>query len=50
MRFFSKYQASYAVFIVQRHQNNNGNFMSMAIVNGVIQKVVVIPAGKNGEG
>ena len=49
--YASKYQASYALFLVQRYQNKNGSFLSlMQFQKWVISRIVVIPAGRSGEG
>lgn len=51
VRFFSKYQATYALFLLQRYINKNGSFMSLSMLRqGVVVKVIVFPAGEKGEG
>lgn len=50
-RFFSKYQASYALFLLQRYSNKNGSFMSLSMLHeGAVKRVIVFPAGRKGEG
>ncbi|KAM7521108.1 hypothetical protein LguiB_020070 [Lonicera macranthoides] len=49
--FFTKYQASYALFLLQRYNNKYGSFICLSKVHQIIVKnVMVFPAGKEGEG
>ncbi|KAM7473155.1 hypothetical protein LguiB_020398 [Lonicera macranthoides] len=50
-QFFSKFHASYALFLLQRYSNKNGCFISLSILqHGIVKGVVVFPAGRKGEG
>ncbi|KAM7493504.1 hypothetical protein LguiB_028113 [Lonicera macranthoides] len=49
--FFTKYQASYALFLLQRYNNRYGSFISLSKVHqSIVKSVVVFQAGKEGEG
>ncbi|KAM7465483.1 hypothetical protein LguiB_013045 [Lonicera macranthoides] len=49
--FFTKYQTSYALFLLQRFDNQNGSFISLSkIQQSIVKCVVVFPAGQEGEG
>ncbi|KAM7489698.1 hypothetical protein LguiB_027182 [Lonicera macranthoides] len=51
VNFFSKYQASYALFLLQRYNNNKGSFISLLRLHqGVVKNVVSFPSGVIGEG
>ena len=48
--FFAKYQASYALFLLQRYNNKNGSFISLSRIHqGMVKSVVVVPAGEEGK-
>ncbi|KAM7484876.1 hypothetical protein LguiA_000885 [Lonicera macranthoides] len=49
--FFTKYQTSYALFLLQRFDNQNSSFISLSkIQQSIVKSVVVFPAGQEGEG
>ncbi|KAM7532413.1 hypothetical protein LguiB_035823 [Lonicera macranthoides] len=51
VNFFSKYQASYALFLLQRYNNNNGSFISLLrLQQGTVKRVIFFPGGAKGEG
>ncbi|KAM7486990.1 hypothetical protein LguiA_002999 [Lonicera macranthoides] len=50
-RFFSKFQGSDALFLLQSNGNNHGRFLSLIkILRGIVKEAVVFPAGRNEEG
>lgn len=49
-KFFSKYQVSYGLFLMQRYSNKNGRFMSISkIQQGIVKSMLVFPAGREGD-
>lgn len=51
VNFFSKYQASYALFLLQRWNNKNGSFICLSkLQQGEVRKVIIFPAGQEGVG
>ncbi|KAM7481307.1 hypothetical protein LguiB_005890 [Lonicera macranthoides] len=50
-RFFSKFQAFYALFLLQRYNNSNGSFISLARLHrGVMKHAVSFPSRDKGRG
>ena len=49
--FVSKYQSVTTLMLLQKYRNDRGVFLSlMELRRGTVCKVIVFPAGKNGEG
>ncbi|KAM7473889.1 hypothetical protein LguiB_021132 [Lonicera macranthoides] len=47
----SKFQVTNGVFFMQKYKNSSGFFISVAMLKGgTVEKTIVIPAGKSGEG
>lgn len=49
-KLFRKYQASYALFWLQRYRNKNGSFISLSKVKlGTVCSIIIFPVGRDGE-